>query len=92
MATRSTGSASLSFLNTCGSSASAGRRFATRATAPRTSLAAWSMSRPSTKVTRTRLSPSSELESITSTPETPAMAPSITSVIWLSTTSGAAPV
>ena len=62
-----------------------------RETASRTSLAAISRSRSRSNSTEVRAEPSRERDSIRLTPSTPAMAPSTTWMIWVSSTSGAAP-
>lgn len=85
------GSPWLSFFWTSGSSAISGRSVTTACTAARTSAAAWSMSRPGSKVMTVREPPSSASDEIVSIPAMPAMAPSITVVTSLSTTLGPAP-
>jgi hypothetical protein len=91
-AMRMIGSASASLLTMRGSSTSSGRRPRTRPTASRMSLAASSILRPLTNSTVVRLRPVRLCEEIVLTPLTPAMAPSMTSVMSASMISGAAPV
>lgn len=92
IAIRITGSEALSLLVTWGSSTSSGSSSRTRATASRTSFAASSMSRWVSNSITVRPRPRPLWDEIVLTPAIPATAPSMISVMSVSTISGAAPV
>jgi hypothetical protein len=86
------GRESPSTLATTGASAVSGRRFSARATRSRTSLAAASTGRVRRNSTVTWLRSSRLTEEIVFIPSIPAIAASMISVIWLSTTGAEAPL